>query len=92
MELSRLSRAIASRWVTVAVVVLLSVLTALAFTVVANSNQEERWEAQASLRFEPVEGEGLADLADDLSEAEAIARIAADELLIDEPDEFWKRR
>jgi Mrp family chromosome partitioning ATPase len=81
VELSRLSRAIAARWLTVSLITLLGVVGALAFTMIANQNQATLWEAQAALRLQPEEGEEVADLAGRLDEAEAIARQSASELL-----------
>ncbi len=86
MELTRLSRAVAARWLIVVVISLLGAVGALAFTTFANQELEPLWEAQTALRYEPQEGETVADLADDLDEAQYIATIAAEELLDDEPN------
>jgi Mrp family chromosome partitioning ATPase len=81
MELRRLGKALSERWAFVVGLALLGVVAAVALGGVASRNQAELYEASAPIRFNPTEGETIADLADDIATAHNLAVIAADDLL-----------
>lgn len=59
---------------------------AVVVSVVAQENEDERWVASAGLRFEPVEGETVADLATSISEAYNFALLAGEPMLAQHAD------
>lgn len=81
MELKRLARAVSERWTLVVGLSLLGVVAALVLGGLANRNSSEAYQATAAIRFNPTEGQTIADLADDIAEAEALAYAAAADLL-----------
>lgn len=85
MELSRFLRALHDRWRTVVVIAVLGTALAVIFTLVRNRNITPVFEATAPIRFEPAEGETIADLENDLEEALRQAVFAAQEELTADP-------
>jgi len=85
MEFNRISRVVGDRWVTLIALGLLGLISAVVFTSVANGNRTALFEATAAIRFEPIEGEIIADLADDIEQAQDFAGIAAGDLLQNDP-------
>lgn len=85
MELARLGRILRHRWWLVAGVGALGLAAALVFTSVGNENRAGVFQATAPVRFEPQEGETIADLADDIEQAAEVATIAAGEMIAEDP-------
>lgn len=85
MELSRLSRALRDRWISVLVLTLLGLVAGIAFTVLANENREPVYQATAPIGFTVEEGQSTDDLADQLNDAQAAATVAAQDMLLEDP-------
>jgi Mrp family chromosome partitioning ATPase len=81
MELNRLVRVLRQRWIVVVVISILGLVVGLGFTSLANEGREPMFEATAPLRFDPDEGEAFEDLSRDIESAQAIATVAASDLL-----------
>jgi Mrp family chromosome partitioning ATPase len=86
MELKRVGKAVASRWVVVVAISILGVVAALVVTDLNNRNATAIWEATAAIAFEPEEGETIADLGEEIQSARDFAAIAAEDLLAVDPD------
>ncbi len=86
MELRRLSRALSGRWATVIAIGLVGVIAALAFTSISNRTPGDTVIATAAIRFEPDEGQTIADLAPEIEAARGFAIIAAEEQILADPD------
>lgn len=86
MELKRVGKAVASRWIVVVAISVLGVITALVVTELNNRNATALWEATAAIAFEPEEGETIADLGEEIQAARDFAAIAAEDLLSADPD------
>lgn len=86
MELKRLAKALGERWTLVVGLCVLGVVAALVLGSFANRNQAELYEATAAIRFNPNEGETIADLADDIAAAQDLALIAAADLIEADPN------
>lgn len=86
MELRRVSKAIGGRWATVIAIGLVGVIAALAFTMISNRTQGDAFIATAAIRFEPNEGQTIADIGGVIEDARNFALIAAEEQLIANPD------
>lgn len=86
MELKRVGKAVASRWVVVVAISILGVVAALVVTDLNNRNATAIWEATAAIAFDPEEGETIADLGDEIQSARDFAAIAAEDLLAEDPN------
>ncbi len=85
MELNRLKRILRDRWIVVLIIAILGAVGAWAFTGLANQQREDRWEAESALKFEPIEGQSIDDLADRVTDEHGFAMIAAQQILADDP-------
>lgn len=85
MELTRLKRILRDRWIVVVVIGLLGAAGAWAFTGLANQQRVSRYEAVAALAFQPIGAQTISDLAEIVEYNYELARIAAQDLLIDDP-------
>lgn len=81
MNLHRLVRILQDRWWVVVAIALLGFLVAAAVTVVISRSPRETFEATASIRFSPEEGQRLVDLEDTLWEAQYIAQQASQPIM-----------
>ncbi len=85
MEINRLKRVLRDRWLVVLIIAVIGAIGAFAFTGLANQQRADRWQAEAALKFQPIEGQSLDDLADRVTNEHGFAVIAANELLADDP-------
>jgi hypothetical protein len=85
MELNRLKRILRDRWIVVLVIALLGAIGAWAFTGLANQQQENRWQAEAAIAFQPIEGQTIDDLNDRVNDNLGFAQIAAKDLIENDP-------
>lgn len=85
MDLRRLTRIIAARWGIVLIGALVGLAAAAVFLWLNDDEASAVFEATATVRFEPEEGETFADIADDVQDAQSFALLAADELLAEDP-------
>lgn len=85
MDLRRLTRIISDRWPVFLIGGVVGLLGAILFLTVAAPSGDSSYEATATLRFEPAEGQSIPDLAETLRSAREFAVIAAQEQLSADP-------
>jgi Mrp family chromosome partitioning ATPase len=86
MELTRVVKAVGARWGTVLAIGLIGVGSALSLTLMSNRSENAVILATAAIRFQPEEGQTIADLAPDILDQKAFAIIAAGDLLDKDPN------
>lgn len=85
MDLRRLTRIVSDRWPVFLIGGVVGLLGAILFLTVAAPSGDSSYEATATLRLEPAEGQSIPDLAETLRTARDFAVIAAEDQLNADP-------
>ncbi|GIU91947.1 MAG: hypothetical protein KatS3mg011_0853 [Acidimicrobiia bacterium] len=85
MELNRILRILRARWRSLLLLALVGGALAGGITLIVNRSAEPIYQATAPIRFEPAEGQTIADLEQEISEALSVAVFAAQAELTADP-------